>query len=287
VKRRLTAIELILCAALAVGGMPMASADGTTLDVDLPGLPPPVQRPIPSRDTVPALRPPRAPTAPTARASEKYRRLADRVGQLAIVQGRLAVITRAPQPYLQPLVQVPEGTYLVVKGQQGDWRAVLMIDGSIGWIPAACVRLLQADVVRRGTQETSPWAPPSGPGLGSAILREAFRYLGVRYVWGGNGYRGIDCSGLVKSCFARLGLGLPRTASQQARVGYAVPFSDRSQLQPGDRLYFAVKGTRIDHTGIYIGNDYFIHSSMSRGEVGVDRLSRPLYERNLVAVRRT
>jgi lipoprotein Spr/probable lipoprotein NlpC len=62
---------------------------------------------------------------------------------------------------------------------------------------------------------------------------------------------------------------------------------DLSQLQPGDRLYFAVKGSAIDHTGIYLGDGYFIHASRSRGEVAVDRLNKPLYGRNLVAARRS
>ena len=51
------------------------------------------------------------------------------------------------------------------------------------------------------------------------VLREAFRYLGVPYRWGGNGGQGIDCSGLVRNVFARCGIALPRTAHEQARVG--------------------------------------------------------------------
>jgi cell wall-associated NlpC family hydrolase len=62
---------------------------------------------------------------------------------------------------------------------------------------------------------------------------------------------------------------------------------DITQLQPGDRLYFAVKRATIDHTGIYIGGGRFIHASMSRGKVAVDSLSKPLYGKNLVAVRRS
>jgi cell wall-associated NlpC family hydrolase len=124
-----------------------------------------------------------------------------------------------------------------------------------------------------------------GP-LAAAVLKEAFRYLGVRYSWGGNGLKGIDCSGLVRNVFGRCGFRLPRTASQQARVGTLVALNGPHSLCPGDRLYFSVKRKSIDHTGIYIGNGYFIHAAMSRGEVGVDRLSTPLYGRNLVQVMR-
>lgn len=272
-----TLLTLLLSAAAAV-----PAAANSELIIDLPGLPP-VQQPEAPRDPQ-RQTPARASTPP--KAAEQYKRLANRVGQLGVIQ-IATPITRLPTPYVRPIARVGIGTHVVVKGQKDGWCAVLMIDNSIGWIPAGAIRLLQADIVRRQEAEEDPTAPPSASGFGGAVLREAYRYLGVRYRWGGNGFGGVDCSGLVKNCYAWLGIGLPRTASLQARVGAPVEFSDRSNLEPGDRLYFAVKGRRIDHTGIYIGNDYFIHASMSAGEVGVDKLSRPLFERSLVAVRRS
>lgn len=201
----------------------------------------------------------------------------------------------------QMLARVARGTYLAIKHDYGSWYGVLMIDGSLGWIEKSAVRMLDYNVVR-----PHPTAPGSGlledggsstpgpeetPGLPSAVLREAFRYLGVPYVWGGNGWGGLDCSGLVKNCFGRCGVPLPRRASEQARIGQPVPlihnpFHGYAELRPGDRLYFAVRRSCIDHTGIYLGNGYFIHASMSRGRVGIDRLDTPLYGHHLVAARR-
>jgi hypothetical protein len=275
--KRTRATQAFLFLLVTATAAPVAAS--SELVIDLPGLPP-VQQPE-APPAAPTPSPPRAPVPPPA--AEKYKRLANRVGQLGVIQSPTP-ITRLPSPYVRPLAQVGAGTHVVIKGQQNGWCAVLMIDNSIGWIPAHAVRLLQADVVRRDDEEEDPEAPPSAPGFGGALLREAYRYLGVRYRWGGNGFSGVDCSGLVKNCFSRLGVSLPRTASLQARIGEPVAFSD---LEAGDRIYFAVKGSRIDHTGIYIGNGYFIHASMSRGEVGVDKLSRPLYARSLVAARRT
>jgi cell wall-associated NlpC family hydrolase len=56
-------------------------------------------------------------------------------------------------------------------------------------------------------------------------------------------------------------------------------------LQQGDRLYFSGRRTH-DHTGIYLGNGYFIHAGRSRGNVGVDHLSTPYYKRTLASARR-
>ncbi|MGQ9728401.1 MAG: C40 family peptidase, partial [Candidatus Fervidibacter sp.] len=95
--------------------------------------------------------------------------------------------------------------------------------------------------------------------------------------------KGLDCSAFVQRVFAARGIKLPRTSAKQAEVGIPVPVS---QLQPGDRLYFAVKGNRIDHCGIYIGNGLFIHASGRHNAVVISSLYEPLYARSLVTIRR-
>jgi cell wall-associated NlpC family hydrolase len=213
-----------------------------------------------------------------------------RGGEMSQVVGRLgrtiapsSDIYRQRDPRSPVLNRLPSGTYFAVKGQQEDYYAVLMIDGSIGWIPKTSVELLEYDVVADPQQPARPSFASGVSALAAGVLREAYRYLGVPYRWGGNGARGIDCSGLVRNVFAACGVPLPRTAHEQARVGAPVAFSE---LRAGDRLYFAVKRRSIDHTGIYLGNGYFIHASMSRGDVGVDRLTKPLYGTHLVDARR-
>jgi cell wall-associated NlpC family hydrolase len=204
------------------------------------------------------------------------------VGRLGLTIAPSTEVYRQRDPRSQLLYRLPSSSPICVKGQQGAYYAVLMIDGSLGWIPATHVQLLNYDVVA----DTQRPAPPSGPRLASlagAVWQEAQRYLGVPYLWGGNGHRGIDCSGLVKNVFARCGIALPRTAREQARVGAPVSVTD---LRAGDRLYFQVKRSHIDHTGIYLDGGYFIHASLSRGQVAIDHLSTPLYGRHLVDIRR-
>jgi cell wall-associated NlpC family hydrolase len=176
--------------------------------------------------------------------------------------------------------------YLIIKRTGDKWDAVLMADGSTGYVPTTYVELLNYRVTDAefgpAASGTFPQPPANASRTARAILDRAYQLLGTPYVWGGNDERGIDCSGLVKYCFGACGIPLPRTATQQAAYGQPVDFTD---LQPGDRLYFAVKYA-YDHTGIYIGDGYFIHSSKSRSGVAVSQLSEPLFARSLAAARR-
>ena len=229
-----------------------------------------------------------APTASQQQPGAVYGRLGVSIGA--------ADIYRQPDPRAQILYRAKERTQFAVRYQTGGWYAVLMADGSIGFVPQTHVQLLDYAVASLMPQAPpTPPAPTPNPSFPPAqgdprsvmqthpVLRVAQEYLNVRYVWGGNGKDGVDCSGLVQDCFAACGVKLPRRAGEQSRVGEAV---DAGDLQPGDRLYFAVKGKAIDHTGIYVGNGYFVHASVGRGKVDFDQLSRPLYSRSLVAIRR-
>jgi cell wall-associated NlpC family hydrolase len=110
----------------------------------------------------------------------------------------------------------------------------------------------------------------SGYSTNHPAVRYALGWLGTRYVYGGEGRNGIDCSSLVQKSFASCGVNLPRVSRDQARVGRPVA---PENLQPGDRLYFSASGTHIDHTGIYMGNGLFVHASGHARQVTVSRLT--------------
>lgn len=196
--------------------------------------------------------------------------------------GRLVETVRPTPIYAQPNTRsavlyphTPAQFYLMMTQQRGNWRGVLMNNGAVGWVPANAVKLTPYDVVYTLPRGADP----------AHVTRLAMRYLGVRYRWGGNDpHTGIDCSAFVKLIYAQMGIQLPRRARDQAKVG--MPITRFEDLRPGDRLYFAVKGKEIDHTGLYIGDGYFIHSARERGGVRIDHLNRPLYRRSLVCARR-
>jgi hypothetical protein len=122
---------------------------------------------------------------------------------------------------------------------------------------------------------------------GNTVVETARRYLGVRYVLGGTTPRAFDCSGFIRYVFAQHGLGLPRTAHEQAAIGIA---PDQRNLEPGDLLFF-YGGRGAQHIAMYIGRDSIIHASSGGHRVMLARLSgtgahRTWFGQRLIAVRR-
>lgn len=118
------------------------------------------------------------------------------------------------------------------------------------------------------------------------VIETARRYLGVPHCMGGTTARCMDCSGLLVRVFADHGITLPHNSEEQARYGAII--ADRESLMAGDLLFFirTYSTSRvITHSGIYLGNGSFIHTSSSRG-VTVTSLDDPWWsERYLFATR--
>ncbi len=123
-------------------------------------------------------------------------------------------------------------------------------------------------------------APASSKG--QAIVNEAKKYLGVKYVYGGSTPKGFDCSGLVKYVCAKNGISLSRTSASQARQGVTV---SRNNLQPGDLLFFA-KGGRVHHVGIYVGNGQMIHAPHTGSYVKYDSINTAYRQREFYCAKR-
>lgn len=100
----------------------------------------------------------------------------------------------------------------------------------------------------------------------------AREFLGIPYVWGGNGPSSFDCSGFTKYVYAHFGYGLNRTASAQMSNGRKVSLEE---LQPGDLVFFnnGRVRTSASHVGMYIGDGQFIHASTNHYNVEISSLS--------------
>lgn len=108
----------------------------------------------------------------------------------------------------------------------------------------------------------------------SKVIAYSKKFIGVKYVYGGNSPSGFDCSGFIGYVFKNFGVTLNRSAESLYQNGVKV---SKSALKAGDLLFFDASyrkssGT-IDHAGIYLGGDSFIHASSSNGQVLIQSLS--------------
>ncbi len=187
--------------------------------------------------------------------------LVDEAGQRAWTDGARvivtvpsATVTETPSATGVPVTDVVMGALLRLSGNKGSWVAVELPDGRRGHLPATAAKAY------------APWVAATKP-TADGIEREALRFMGVPYLWGGTSSKGFDCSGYSKTVFRMNGIELPRDADQQGDTGTAVPIDDQmSALRKGDLLFFGSKATaerpeRITHVGIYVGNGEFLHAS--------------------------
>jgi murein DD-endopeptidase / murein LD-carboxypeptidase len=112
------------------------------------------------------------------------------------------------------------------------------------------------------------------------VIDHAKSFIGTPHVLGGYSSRGIDCSGLVQIAHAKANVDLPRSSHDQARYGTIVLPGE--ELKRGDIVFFHStykKANLVTHTGIYLGNDEFIHASSKRG-VTVSKLNSNYYRKH-------
>jgi cell wall-associated NlpC family hydrolase len=103
------------------------------------------------------------------------------------------------------------------------------------------------------------------------LVNRGMSYLGIRYRFGGTSPEtGLDCSGLVQNVFrSALGLDLPRTAREMAKLGDKVSMSD---LKPGDLVFFNTMRRAFSHVGIYLGDGRFLHAPSRGGRVRIEEM---------------
>lgn len=129
----------------------------------------------------------------------------------------------------------------------------------------------------KNTNTTTTNATTSGKG--SSVVSYAKQFLGCKYIYGGTTTKGFDCSGFTQYVYKNFGVTLNRTAGAQYSNGTSV-----TNLQAGDLVMFGKSG--INHVGIYIGGNTFIHAANKSRGVTTDTLASGYYKTNYVGARR-
>ena len=125
---------------------------------------------------------------------------------------------------------------------------------------------------------------PTSTVVASDVVDLAARLIGRPYVWGAEGPRSFDCSGLTQYVFGEFGVDLPRRAVQQSKVGD--PTGRR--LRRGDLVFFASDAERslVTHVGIYEGNGQMVNASQRHRQVRRDDLDDPYWTTRFMFARR-
>lgn len=119
----------------------------------------------------------------------------------------------------------------------------------------------------------------------SSLVINAMAFLGVPYKWGGDSLdSGFDCSGFVRAVYEQsVGKILPRRSDEQAAATQVI---DRSELKPGDLVFFNTMRRAFSHVGIYVGDGKFIHSPRAGAQVRVEDMRMAYWNARFNGARR-
>lgn len=154
------------------------------------------------------------------------------------------------------------GNILKLVAEEGEYYKVEYPDGRIAFVPIS------------ESAKYDLWLKSINPDA-KKVIKTAYRFMGLPYLWGGTSAKGVDCSGFTKTVYFVNGILLPRDASQQILTGERVDTENGFEnLKPGDLLFFGRKAEegqkeKITHVAIYIGNMEFIHAA---GKVKINSL---------------
>ncbi|MDO8683814.1 MAG: peptidoglycan endopeptidase [Armatimonadota bacterium] len=115
------------------------------------------------------------------------------------------------------------------------------------------------------------------------VVRRALAYRGARYRRGASSDGVFDCSGFTRYVYMKDGIALPHSSRAQFNKGKPV---SKSELQPGDLVFFATNRRVISHVGLYIGNGNFVHASTYSRGVRIDSLNSAYYTSRYRGARR-
>jgi cell wall-associated NlpC family hydrolase len=159
-----------------------------------------------------------------------------------------------PDENSQTVSDLVAGNILKLENTNNEFYSVTFPDGR------------KAFVKKSETVVFDDWYNSLAP-TGESILKTAYRFMGIPYLWGGTSTKGMDCSGFTKTVYLLNGIILARDASQQVNTGELIDTENGwENLQAGDLLFFGRKANenrneRITHVAIYIGDGDFIHAA--------------------------
>lgn len=192
-------------------------------------------------------------------------------GEIGFVNCNLLNVRVSPDTNSELVTQLERGKSFDIIYTDNGWYNIKLDNDKTGFVCAKYVTKNRTENVASG--ETA-----------KKLVTNAYNYIGCKYSYGSSGPSAFDCSGFTSYLYRQVGYNLPRTSTSQGSYGEYV---DKQNLAAGDLVFFSNRSDkRINHVGIYVGNDNFIHASTSVRGVVVDNLNSSYYLRNYVTARR-
>lgn len=241
-------------------------------------------------------------------AEEKFRVQVDQVATEAMESGRLdslnaLVLSDSPSDFLDQMTTLElysadqkaildQAESLVAAAQRAQTEADQAVARAVQAANQARAALDEIDVRKREADERIqqaqrllgqlspaeraariqdaglPLGVVLGTSKGALALKAAMTRIGGPYVWGAEGPRSFDCSGLVYWAFQKVGITMPRSSAAQSQIGRPVA---RKDLQPGDLIFFYHP---VSHVGIYAGDGKVLNAVQTGDTVRYSDLSK-------------
>jgi cell wall-associated NlpC family hydrolase len=179
------------------------------------------------------------------------------------------------------------GDIIEIISLQDGWYKIKLSNGSIGFVSKDYVKLkeVSSNESTTTTKTETTTITSSSNSVQNAVVKLALEQVGKPYVWGAEGPRSFDCSGLTYYIFKNAAnITLPRMSKDQSTVGTTVSKSD---LQPGDLIFSSTDGTGgVSHVGVYIGDGYMVHSTQSGKDVQKANINSSYWNKTFLFAKR-
>jgi cell wall-associated NlpC family hydrolase len=151
--------------------------------------------------------------------------------------------------------------------------------------PMASAKKKKKKSGKKDKKKKSKSKQKTGKGSGDAIVREAQKHKGTRYVYAGDSPKGFDCSGFTWYVYNKVtGMDISRTVKAQSKQGKSV---SNGSWQAGDILLFRnTAGKGLTHCGIFISGDKFIHAENEKTGVVISSFGDGYYKDHYAGARR-
>jgi len=177
------------------------------------------------------------------------------------------------------------GTKLAVIGINNGWYKI-KDGGKTGYMRSDFMNIVSGynPSANSNNKSGSSNAPAPSP-TGNELVDYALQFVGYSYRYGGmSPVTGFDCSGFVSYVYKEFGVTLTRnSAGQYKNDGVSV---SKDELAPGDLVFFGSSSGNVNHVGLYMGDNEFVHASGERVGVVISRLDSTHYTNRYIGAKR-